>query len=48
MLTEIEDQGGWAEAVWGLADHVNADPADATPVSTPDQVASTFDCQSFD
>lgn len=47
MLTEIADQGDWAEVVWGLADHVNADPVDATPVSTPEQVASTFDCQPF-
>lgn len=44
MLNEIADQGGLAQVVWGLVDHINADPGDTPAVSTPDGVRSTFGC----
>ena len=44
MLNEIADQGAWAQAVWGLIDHINANPNDTPPGSTPDGVRSTFGC----
>jgi hypothetical protein len=44
MLNEIADQGAWAQAVWGLIDHINANPNDTPPVSTPDGARSTFGC----
>ena len=34
MLNEIADQGAWAQAVWGLIDHINASPNDTPPGSS--------------
>lgn len=31
MLNEIAHQGGWAQAVWGLIDHISAGPSHTPP-----------------
>lgn len=46
MLTEIADQGGWADAIWGYTDAITG--TDSPVESAPEHIDDALSCNRFD